>query len=100
MKVNIRGIPNYEMLSPFVDENFRFIADDNNDNRNDSEENNVESDNDESNFIYDEEKALVVEWAKRWFEQFEIIIFLKSFIRPPNVGPPKYKYIKKSLQKI
>lgn len=75
MKVNIRGIPNYEMLSPFVDENFRFIADDNNDNRNDSEENNVESDNDESNFIYDEEKALVVEWAKRWFEQFEITIF-------------------------
>ena len=75
MKVNIRGIPNYEMFSPFVDKNFRFIADGNNDNRNDSEENNVESDNDESNFIYDEEKALVVEWAKRWFEQFEITIF-------------------------
>lgn len=60
-EVNIEGIPNYEMSKSFLDESFRLIDDDNNDNERDSEENNFESDNNNFDFIYDEEITLIVE---------------------------------------
>ena len=49
------------MSKSFLDESFRLIDDDNNDNERDSEENNFESDNNKFDFIYDEEITLIVE---------------------------------------
>ena len=59
--LNIESIPNYETSQSFADEIFILINDGDNDNESDSEEKNVESDNGELDFIYDEEIALVVE---------------------------------------
>ena len=62
-EMNNEAIPNYEMPKPFADESFRLIDDDN-DNESNSKENNVKSDNNEFDFIYDEE-TLVAQQAKR-----------------------------------
>ena len=53
---NIEGIPDYKMPKSFADESFRLIDNDNNDkndNKSNSEQNSVESGNDDFNFIYD-----------------------------------------------
>ena len=62
---NIEGIPDYEMPKSFADESIRLIDNDKKDNKSDSGQNSIESDNDDFNFIYDEEIALVVERTKR-----------------------------------
>ena len=59
------------MPKSFDDESFRLIDNDKNDNKSDSGQNSVESDNVNFDFVYDEEIALVVERTKRWFDKFE-----------------------------
>ena len=52
------------MKQSFADESFRLIDNDKNDNKSDSGQNSVESDDDNLTFIYDAEIALVVERIK------------------------------------
>ena len=52
------------MKQSFADESFRLIDNDKNDNKSDSGQNSVESDDDNFTFIYDAEIALVVERTK------------------------------------
>ena len=61
---NIEGIPDYEIPKFFADESFRLIDNDKNNNKSDSGQNSVESDDGNFTFIYDEEITLVVERAK------------------------------------
>ena len=58
---NVEGIPDYEIPKSFVDESFRLIDNEKNDNKSDSGQNSVERDGDNFTFIYHEEIALVVE---------------------------------------
>ena len=58
---NVEGIPDYEIPKSFVDESFRLIDNEKNDNKSDSGQNSVERDDDNFTFIYHEEIALVVE---------------------------------------
>ena len=74
---NVEGIPDYEIPKSFVDESFRLIDNEKNDNKSDSGQNRVERDDDNFTFIYHEEIALVVEWPKIWFDKFEFDNFLK-----------------------
>ena len=52
------------MKQSFADESFRLIDNDKNENKSDSGQNSVESDDDNFTFIYDAETALVVERTK------------------------------------
>ena len=52
------------MPKSFDDESFRLIDNDKNDNKSDSGQNSVESDNVNFDFVYDKEIALVVERTK------------------------------------
>ena len=61
---NVEGIPDYEIPISFVGESFRLIDNDKNDNKSDSGQNIVERDDDNFNFIYHEEIAVVVERTK------------------------------------
>ena len=61
---NTEGIPDYEMPKSFANESIRLIDNGKKVNKSDSGQNSIESDNDDFNFIYDEEIALVVERAK------------------------------------
>ena len=63
------------MAKSFDEESFRLIDNDKNDNKSDSGQNSVESDNVNFDFVYDEEIALVVERTKGWFDKFEIANF-------------------------
>ena len=61
---NIECIPDYEIPKFFADESFRLIDNDKNNNKSDSGQNSVESDDGNFTFIYDEEITLIVERAK------------------------------------
>ena len=69
---NIEGFAEYEIPKSFVDESFRLIDNNKNDDKSDSGRNSDENDNENFNFIYDEEIALVVERTKIRFDKFEI----------------------------
>ena len=68
---------------------FRLIYDKDNEKESESEQNNVKSDNDEFEFIYDEEIAWSVEWTRSRFDKSDK--FLTPFISH------KYKPTKKTL---
>ena len=61
---NVERIPDYEIPISFVDKSFRLIDNNKNDNKSDSGQNSVERDDDNFNFIYHEEIALVAERTK------------------------------------
>ena len=82
----MEGIADYEMPKPFDDESFRLIDNDKNDTKSDSEQNSVESDNVDFDFIYDEEIALVVERTKRWFDKFDNRDFKSDQIQKSSSG--------------
>ena len=69
------------------------IYDEDSEKESESEQNNVKSDNDEFEFIYDEEIAWSVEWTRSWFDKSDKFLtpFISHKYKPTKRPFKKYK---------